>query len=87
MATATVNIRMPQEVKSGFESVCEDLGMSMTTAFNVFARAVAREHRIPFEITADPFWSAENMAHLERSFAQLDAGTYQIHELIEDDDD
>lgn len=87
MATATVNIRMPREVKDGFEAVCDDLGMSMTTAFNVFARAVARERRIPFEVTADPFYSAENMAHLERSFAQLDAGVYQVHELLEEGDD
>lgn len=87
MTTATVNIRLPRDVKDGFEAVCDDLGMSMTTAFNVFARVVARERRIPFEVTADPFYSSENMAHVRNAFAQLDAGQCQVHELVGEDDD
>lgn len=84
---STVNIRMPRDVKDSFENVCEDLGMSMTTAMNVFARAVARERRIPFEVTADPFYSEENMAHLRRSIAQVEQGRIAVHDLIEVDDD
>lgn len=51
MATTTnVNIRMDAELKSQFEAFCADMGMSMTTAFNVFAKKAVREYRIPFEI-------------------------------------
>ena len=84
---AMVNVRMPRDVKDSFEDACESLGMSMTTAVNVFARAVARERRIPFEVTADPFYSEENMAHLRRSIAQVAQGRAAVHDLVGDDDD
>lgn len=45
-----VNIRMDKEVKKQFEAFCDDMGLSMTTAFNIFAKKVIREYRIPFEI-------------------------------------
>ena len=35
-----------------FETLCGDFGMNMSTAINVFAKAVVRERRIPFEITS-----------------------------------
>ena len=39
------------------EEVCAEMGLSMTTAFTIFAKKVSREHRIPFEVSADPFYS------------------------------
>ncbi len=48
--TTNVNIRMDAELKNQFEAFCADMGMSMTTAFNVFAKKTVREYRIPFEI-------------------------------------
>ena len=45
-----VNIRMDKELKKQFEAFCNDVGMSMTTAFTIFAKKVVREQRIPFEI-------------------------------------
>ena len=74
MTTATVNIRLDEKTKKDMESVCRDLGMSMTTAFTIFAKKMGRERRIPFEVSVDPFYSEENMAHLRRSAAALDAG-------------
>ena len=53
MATSNINIRMDSELKRQFEAVCSDMGMSMTTAFNIFAKKTVREYRIPFEIGAD----------------------------------
>jgi addiction module RelB/DinJ family antitoxin len=50
MAQATFSIRMDEGLKKQFDSLCADFGMNATTAFNVFARAVVRERRIPFEI-------------------------------------
>ena len=52
MAQATFSIRMDEELKKQFDSLCADFGMNATTAFNVFARAVVRERRIPFEISS-----------------------------------
>ncbi len=50
MALATFSVRMDENLKRQFDVLCSDFGMNATTAFNVFARAVVREKRIPFEI-------------------------------------
>ncbi|QUC03553.1 type II toxin-antitoxin system RelB/DinJ family antitoxin [Atopobium sp. oral taxon 416] len=84
-STVMVNIRMDPETKKGMEETCRDLGMSMTTAFVIYARKVAREHRIPFEVSVDPFYSDENQAHLRQAKVDLDAGHSIVHELAADD--
>ena len=53
MSQTTYSIRMDSDLKKDFDSVCEDFGMSATTAINVFAKAVVRERRIPFEIRSN----------------------------------
>lgn len=50
MAQATFSIRMDETLKKQFDSLCSDFGMNATTAFNIFAKAVVRERKIPFEI-------------------------------------
>ena len=52
MAQATFSIRMDETLKRQFDTLCADFGMNATTAFNIFARAVVREKKIPFEIRA-----------------------------------
>lgn len=54
MATTSINIRMDAELKGQFEAFCTDMGMTMTTAFTIFAKKAVREYRIPFEIGAPP---------------------------------
>lgn len=51
--TTLVNFRLDQDTKRSMESVCRDLGMSMTTAFTLFAKKVDRERRIPFDVSLD----------------------------------
>lgn len=50
MAQTNVSIRMDADLKKKFDAFCSDMGMTMTTAFNIFAKKVVREYRIPFEI-------------------------------------
>lgn len=52
MAQATFSVRMDENLKMQFDKLCSEFGMNMSTAINVFARAVVRERRIPFEISA-----------------------------------
>jgi len=87
MAQAMVNFRMDEELKKGMEQACKDMGMSMTTAFMIFATKVSKERRIPFEIAADPdpFYSEANMIRLRRAMADAKAGRLTEHELIEVD--
>ena len=74
MAQTMVSIRMDEELKKNMERTCHELGMSMTTAFIIFAKKMSREHRIPFEVSVDPFYSESNTAHLYESLAQLECG-------------
>ena len=53
MPQTNINIRIDKELKNEFEAVCKDLGLTMTAAFNVFAKTVSRRKAIPFEITAE----------------------------------
>lgn len=82
---AQVSVRVDDEVKRNAEATLNAIGIPMSTAVNVFLKAVAREHRIPFELNADPFYSDSNMKHIKRGIEALDAGKGVEHELLEDD--
>ena len=61
MAQANINFRMDEDLKKDMEQACKDMGMSLTTAFTIFAKKVSKERRIPFEITADPVYNRETL--------------------------
>ena len=44
---------MDDSLKSEFSKMCDAFGIRMAAAINMFAKAVVRERRIPFDITAD----------------------------------
>lgn len=83
--SVNVNFRMDADLKKSMEAVCEDMGMSLTTAFTIFAKKVSREHRIPFDVSADPFYSEANMRYLAQKVTEYKNGTLSLveHELIE----
>ena len=83
MAQAMVNFRMDEDLKKSMEQVCKDMGLSMTTAFTIFATRVSKEKRIPFEISADPFYDEFNVQWILAAVANLNAGKGVEHELIE----
>jgi len=86
MSQTLVNVRMDKEVKEEMESTCKELGMTMSTAFNIFARKMAREKRIPFDVSIDPFYSENNIKALNKSAKQLKEGkiiTKTLNELKE----
>ena len=76
MALASINVRVAPEEKLRFEDFCNKIGMSMSTAINVFIKAALREKKIPFELAAepDPFYSEENMEWLRQSAREIEEG-------------
>lgn len=54
MPTTTFSVRMDEKLKMNLDDLCAQFGMNTSTAINLFARAVVRERRIPFEISAIP---------------------------------
>lgn len=80
-----INIRVDDEVKRDAEVTLDAIGLSMSTAINIFLKKVAREKRIPFELTAELFYSDSNMRYLENIMRDVKEGKAKFaeHELIE----
>lgn len=72
MEQSTISIRIDSQLKKDFEEFCKNVGMNMTTAISIFAKAVVKEQRIPFEISTDPFYSEKNMARLRKSMQEME---------------
>ena len=53
MAQTNVNIRMDEDTKRQFDLSCKEIGISVSAAFNIFAKTVVREQRIPFQISSE----------------------------------
>jgi|GEM_PF-659468 len=95
MAQTTINVRLDQKLKSEVEEVCREMGMNMTTAFVIYAKRLARDRKIPFEVNGeapllaypgiDPYrvyetdYREDAPAHLPR-FTTMDA----LCELLEE---
>ena len=83
MAQTMVNFRMDEDLKKNMESVCKDMGLSMTAAFTIFATRVTKEKRIPFEVSADPFYDEKNVSRIIKAIENLNAGKGVEHDIIE----
>ena len=83
MPQTLVNIRMDETLKKNMEQTCKDLGMSMSTAFTIFAKKMSREKRIPFEVSVDPFFSDSNVRAIEDSLTQLKDGKTVVKSMEE----
>ena len=85
MAHSTqVSFRIDEEIKRSAENALNDMGLTMSAAITIFLKKVGREHRIPFEVSADPFYSESNLRYLERKKKDIDDGRARLaeHDLI-----
>lgn len=80
---ASINFRMERSQKNELEKVCREMGMTMTTAFNIFAQRVIRDRKIPFEVSADPFYSEKNLKWLEESQREIEEGKVVVKTMEE----
>ncbi len=82
---AQVNIRIDDNLKEKAEKLFDELGLNMTTAFNIFIRQTVREGGIPFTITTnvDPFFSDNNMAMLRKSIKEAEEGKFVMKTMEE----
>ncbi len=85
MAQTNVNIRMEENLKQQFEHLCNELGLNMSTAFNVFAKTMVRQQRIPFEISLNSP-NSETIAAIEdvNQGRNLSRPFHSVAELMED---
>ena len=83
---AQISFRVDDKVKLDAEKTLDTIGLSMSAAMNIFLKTIAREKRIPFELSADPFYSESNMRYLEQKMEDYKTGNlkFAAHELIEE---
>ena len=79
---------MDEYLKVQFETLCDYLGMDMSTAINVFARAAVRAKKIPFELSADDIYSKDNALRvfndIRRQAAENGAADMTVEEINEE---
>ena len=63
-----MTVRMDSQLKQQFSDLCNEIGMSVNTAINVFINAAVKTRGIPFEIKASQ--KVESMSGLE-AFQQI----------------
>lgn len=74
---ANVNIRIDDKLKKEAETIFAELGLTITSATNVFYKQVVRYGGIPFDLRiSDPFYSAENQARLQKSIQEANEGKF-----------
>lgn len=82
METLTLNVRVDANNKKSFEQFCSSVGMNVSTAVNVFIKAVLREQKLPFEIKTNTF---DNIVHEKLKEAELEMNNtskrYSIDEV------
>ena len=62
-STTNISIRMDSDLKAQADALFGELGMNLSTAFNIFVRQSLREGRIPFDISLNqPNKEAERIA-------------------------
>ncbi len=86
MKYTNLSARVDVNDKKNFEIFCENTGLNVSVAVNLFIKAVLRENKLPFEIVADPFYSESNISALKESIVQAEQGKVvvkTIDELLE----
>lgn len=85
---AQISFRVDDDVKINAEKTLDAIGLSMSAAMNIFLKKIAREKRIPFELSADPFYSESNIRYLENIARDIKEGKahFAEHDLIEVDE-
>ena len=72
MAQTNINIRMEEELKHSMESLCQELGLNLTTAVTIFFKKAVRERGLPFQVSIDPSYSETNQLRVEREQSATD---------------
>ena len=90
MGQTTLNVRIDEDVKKELEKFCSEVGMNVSVAVNMFAKAVIREQRLPFDVdlnvpnieTRKAINDTVRRTNLSRTFSSVD----ELMEDLNDDD-
>ena len=79
--TTTITTRISSEDKTLFDAFCDSVGLTASSAINMFIKATLREGEIPFKIKADPFYSDANQVLLRKSMKEMEETGGTIHDI------
>ena len=71
---ANVQVKVDDHLRDTAQAVAASMGLDLASAVRIFLTQMVRENGLPFKPTGDPFYSERNMAALDKSIAQLNAG-------------
>lgn len=85
MAQAKVNFTfsMDKATRDSFSVLCDTLGLSMSSAANALIKQAVRDQRLELSAVDENGFTAAESLELQRRFANIDAGNYVVHDLIE----
>ena len=81
--TSSVSFRIDTDIKNQADKLFAQLGMNMTTAFNIFLRQSVREGSIPFPITVNTPNATTIAAMLEAEKLAKDPNARRFHSVTE----
>ena len=81
MESLSLNVRVDANDKKSFEQFCNSVGMNVSTAINMFIKAVLREQKIPFEVKSNMF---ENVIYEKLKEAELEMNNTSTRYTIND---
>ena len=80
---ANIQVKVDNQLRDTARAVAASMGMDLASAVRIFLTQMVRENGLPFKPTGDPFYSERNLAALEQSMAQFDAGQSVVKTLDE----
>lgn len=81
---ATQTVRLDDDVKKEFDAIAQDIGITGNAAINIFVRRFVREGGFPFDVKAERVpTEAEFAAEMDRRYADVLAGNYVEHDIVE----
>ena len=81
MESLTLNVRVNAEDKKSFEQFCSSVGMNVSTAVNMFIKAVLREQKLPFEVKSN---TLDNIIYEKLKEAELEMNNTSTRYTIND---
>ena len=82
MKSVAVTMQVNPELKDQAETICAQIGISLSTVYTMLLKEIVRTGAIPIEIKEDSFYNEANQKHLKAAIARLEAGAGEEHNLI-----
>ena len=80
-----MSIRLDSNLKQKFDLLCDEFGLSNTSALMLFIKTMVRERRIPFEIKTDTIEESRRKALLAIEQMRKDAAAAGVQDMSLDE--